>query len=211
MVNGGEPEKSPDSGQKNGRKPNIRKMRTNDRMSDAEIKSAAQERRENSYFERGVLTGMQDSYMKGVTREGGGFLKKGFEKPEMLFFMTGGFMEITVEELKIINEQVQESKTILQSLHNEVRAVHDQVEPELIKQVSQIRNARMNIVSETQTMLTMLRDIRKFFLESDYEKEMGRLKEFITLCKELESLKKRGVLDAVSDTIIKLTIRESEI
>jgi hypothetical protein len=199
-------------GYKNNRKPDLRKFRAAERVTVDEIKNAAQDLRHGFYFDvqlRDIW--MRGREVKGGMKQGGEYiLRSKFETPEAHLYMIGGFMETANAELKLVNEEVTESKRILQSVYNEVRAVHDQVEPELIKQIAGIRNARMAIVSETQTMLTMLRDIRKFFLESDYEKEVYRLKEFISICKDLEGLKKSGVLDAVSDTIIKLATKESE-
>jgi len=43
-------------------------------------------------------------------------------------------------------------------------------------------------------------------LEKSYEKEMERLKEFISVCKQIEALKASGTLEAVSDLAIKMAI-----
>ncbi len=211
-IRGGSEEKISDSGLKNGRKPLLRKLKTDARMTCEEIKHAAIEAKEGSYFETQMVNIVTKGAIKsGYTRDGMHYRASVFETPEAQVILIGGFMELTNEELKMVNGQVTESKKILQSLYNEVRTVHDQIQPELTKQIMEIRNARMAIVSEIQAMLTMLKDIRKFFLESDYEKEVGRLKEFIRVCEELEGLKKRGVLDAIGDTVIKLSLKESEV
>ncbi len=186
-------------------------MKAGTQMTDKDIHEAILERTEGEFFHNKLIIRMTGAFVTGgMNREGGGYRANIMKAVDTQLYITGGFMETIDEALKLIGEQVNESKSILQNLFNEVRAVHDQVEPELRKQITEIRNARMGIVSETQTMLTMLRDVRKFFLESDYEKEMGRLKQFIAVCKELEAMKKSGVLDAVSDTIIKLSIKERE-
>jgi hypothetical protein len=53
--------------------------------------------------------------------------------------------------------------------------------------------------------MTALGDVRQFFLEDDYKKEIARLHEFIDLCERLKALKEEGLLDAVSDIILKLS------
>jgi hypothetical protein len=53
-------------------------------------------------------------------------------------------------------------------------------------------------------LLTALKDVRTFFLEGDYEKQIDRLREFIDLCERLKALKDSGTLDAIADTILKL-------
>jgi hypothetical protein len=67
-----------------------------------------------------------------------------------------------------------------------------------------IRSARMSIVSETSAMSTSLREVRQFFLGSDYAEEIKRLREFVDLCERLNSLKESGFLDNVADTMLRL-------
>lgn len=104
------------------------------------------------------------------------------------------------------NMQMEQSKRILQDLANEVSALADIVQPALEKQIGALRSARMTTVNEIKESLTALRDIRKFFLEDDYEAEMQRLERFVKVCRELQELKAAGVLDAVSDTVLKLAV-----
>ena len=117
-------------------------------------------------------------------------------------------METTVEELRIANEEIEQSKKNMQGLFNELLSVRDNVEPLIKKQIEDIRHIRMTTVSEVGMALNALRDIRKFFLESDYEKEIKRLYDFVALCKELKKLKDDGTLDALCETAIKLAIKE---
>ena len=57
----------------------------------------------------------------------------------------------------------------------------------------------MTIVSEVKQSLNVLKDVRKFFIEKDYETEMQNLERFINLCKEIKQLKEDGIFDAVCD------------
>jgi hypothetical protein len=52
--------------------------------------------------------------------------------------------------------------------------------------------------------MASLKEVRQFFLEGDYEKEIERLHEFVDLCERLKALTQDGFLDAVADTLLKL-------
>ncbi len=122
--------------------------------------------------------------------------------------VTGGHMERTAEQLQMINEEVVESKKVLEGLYNELSSVLTQLNPLFREQIKSIRDARMASVSEIQLALVAMRDIRKFFLEEDYEKEMKRLSEFVELCREMKRLKEEGTLDALCDLALKLAARD---
>lgn len=117
-------------------------------------------------------------------------------------------MEENALLLTALNKELTESKAILQNLANEIRAVQDIVGPALMAHAQQLRSARMTVVSELQTSLVALREVRKFFLESDYADEMDRLERFVRVCKEVQVLKQSGVFDAVVDSAIRLAVQE---
>lgn len=123
-----------------------------------------------------------------------------------LALLTGVHMEQTLEQMQMINEEIVESKKVLQSVYNEFTSVTSQLNPLFRQQIATIRDARMATVSEIQIALVAMRDIRKFFLETDYEKEMKRLSEFVELCKEMKRLKEEGIFDALCDTALKLAV-----
>lgn len=120
----------------------------------------------------------------------------------------GWMMEQTNELLKATNSEVQESKKILESLANDVRALADVIGPALLQQVKALRDSRMAVVREVHETLTAMRDIRSFFLESAYETEMQRLERFVTVCREIQALKENGVFDAVCDSALRLAVRQ---
>ena len=66
----------------------------------------------------------------------------------------------------------------------------------------------MTAVQEIQATLAMMKDIRKFFLDSDHSEEINRLRDFVGLCNELKALKENGTIDAISDTILKLSVKQ---
>ena len=48
------------------------------------------------------------------------------------------------------------------------------------------------------------KEIRKFFMDDEHEKQIARLKEFVEVCERLNELKNSGFLDSVANTILKL-------
>lgn len=150
----------------------------------------------------------RESMIRGIRGDGALCLRDKLFTTEGYEIFIGGIMEGTAEGIKFINEEVLSSKKALGEVYNDIRSLYEQVEPEITKQVQTLRSSRMTMVTEIQSMLVMLRDIRKFFLESDYDKEKKRLEEFIGLCRELEEMKKSGTLDLISDVILKLATKE---
>lgn len=67
-----------------------------------------------------------------------------------------------------------------------------------------IRSTRFSVVTETSQITGALKEVRQFFLGSDYKEEISRLREFVDLCERLNSLKESGFLDNVADTMLRL-------
>jgi hypothetical protein len=53
-------------------------------------------------------------------------------------------------------------------------------------------------------MTNALKEVRQFFIGSDYKAEMERLSEFVALCERMQKLKDTGFLDRVADTMLNL-------
>lgn len=117
-------------------------------------------------------------------------------------------MENIDKELKIINTEVQESSEILKKMINDIRAMGDAVEPALLDMIKNLRSKRMAITEEFNVVLGSLKDVRKFFSETDYELEMKKMETFIRVCKEMKQLKEEGILDSVCDSMIRLSLKE---
>jgi len=120
----------------------------------------------------------------------------------------GMVMTDSIELLEAANAEIEESKKILENLANKVTAVADEVNPRLLEQTKRLRESRMTAVSEIHQSLKALREIRQFFLESDYSREIERLKEFVAVCRDLKALKQDGTLEAVSTVAIRLALKE---
>lgn len=132
------------------------------------------------------------------------------DKTELEIVNVGDAMEIDTIMLKRINDEIKESKEILQNLVNDIRAMQDIVQPELLKTIKEIRSSRMALTGELQKSLKDLRDVRKFFLESEYQIEMDRLQRFLDLAKQLKGLIDDGTMDAICDVILKLAVAEKK-
>lgn len=70
-----------------------------------------------------------------------------------------------------------------------------------------IRGVRFAVVTETAQMTKELKEVRQFFLGSDYKEQIERLREFVDLCERLQKLKECGFLDSVADTMLRLSER----
>jgi hypothetical protein len=67
-----------------------------------------------------------------------------------------------------------------------------------------IRSTRFSIITETSQIIAPLKEVRQFFLGSEYKEEISRLKEFVDLCERLNALKESGFLDNVADTMLRI-------
>lgn len=76
--------------------------------------------------------------------------------------------------------------------------------------LDEIRQTKYATLAETSALVAPLKEVRQFFLGSDYEKQMVRLNDFVNLCERLQKLKDSGFLDSVADTMLRLAERESE-
>jgi len=125
---------------------------------------------------------------------------------EKIGFYAGANMEKMIVAWSELTKEVGDAKKEVEEMYNQISVVSQQIKPKIKEQIQEIRSARMAAVSEIQATMAALKDIRKFFLESDYKEEIQRLREFTRLCEELKRLKEDGTLDALCDVTIKLGI-----
>lgn len=110
----------------------------------------------------------------------------------------------TKEHLAPAREDVAAVKRSAQTLR-EVLNEYQAAASEVGEIIAALRTKRMTLTSEVAALLPALRDVRQFFIERDYEKEMARLHEFLEVCERLKALKESGFLDDVADTLLKLS------
>lgn len=101
-------------------------------------------------------------------------------------------------------EQTKEAKDALRVAIEGIGVNMEKLKPMKKEIIDELRGLRMTTASEVASMLKPLEDIRKFFMGSEHEKEIARLREFVDLCERLEKLKNSGFLDTVADTMLKL-------
>jgi hypothetical protein len=101
-------------------------------------------------------------------------------------------------------ERAHEAIEAIQFLGAEVVGPWAECQERLKTAIHDVREHRIALGSETRQLLAALRDVRIFFLDADYEKQIGRLKEFVDLCERLKVLKESGFLDTIADTMLKL-------
>lgn len=119
---------------------------------------------------------------------------------------------MTIEEMAALmrqaNTEANESLVALAEAHNKIVSMKDVVFPSLTAFTNEIRQSRMTTEREMKFTLEWLRNVREFFLEKNYDLEMTKLRDFISICREIQSLKEAGILDAVADLAIRLAVQE---
>ena len=149
---------------------------------------------------------LRPEYGYGNVRAESRFLRSELEKPELIAAIGAHKMDDTTALLKETTEEMRAAKAELESLANQVANLYSKTLPELDEHLKRFQGLRMAVAREMASTLTELRDVRRFFLESDHAEEVGRLERFAALCRELLELKKSGALDAICDSALRLEI-----
>jgi hypothetical protein len=104
-------------------------------------------------------------------------------------------------------QAAQDARAVIHELLKGIGGEMEEFRSDTKAYLHDIRTVRMSVVSETSAMTGPLREVRQFFLGSDYDAEIKRLREFVDLCERLNKLKESGFLDSVADTMLKLAER----
>lgn len=118
----------------------------------------------------------------------------------------GGVMEKDAAALKLLNAEMKDGLKGLQDTVNIVFKTSEQLTPIFNELVKETRDMRMTVTTELQKSLKTMKDVRKFFFESDHKEELKRLQEFVTLGERMRALISDGTMDAVVDVAIKLAV-----
>ena len=97
-----------------------------------------------------------------------------------------------------------EAREIVRELLKGIGHEMTQFEENCRDHLNAIRGKRIAMVSEATSITAALKEVRQFFIGSDYKLEMERLGEFVSLCERLQKLKDSGFLDQVADTMLNL-------
>lgn len=98
----------------------------------------------------------------------------------------------------------EDARRIIGELLMGIGADMDRFRSDTKRYLEEIRQTRFAVVKEAADMTSPLREVRQFFLGSDYKEEITRLREFVDLCERLHKLKESGFLDSVADTMLRL-------
>jgi hypothetical protein len=97
-----------------------------------------------------------------------------------------------------------EARETMSELLRGIGGEMEQFEASCRDHLNTIRAKRIAVVSEATQMTNALKEVRQFFIGSDYKAEMERLSEFVALCERMQKLKDSGFLDRVADTMLNL-------
>jgi hypothetical protein len=146
----------------------------------------------------------------GAFRDGFGYYFSIEERLKLDLLSVGRLMTIEKDLVTAAERELAEALVISEEFRDKVKAVMDETLPLLDEQTKRIRATRMAVVSELHQALGAMKDVRKFFMERDYEEEMKRMERFVSLCEHLQKLKREGVLDAVCETSLRLMVQEEQ-
>jgi len=179
---------------------------------DKQIWEGIRKRPGSNSFGHKITMLLISSMVRSASGTGGviGYSSKKMAHPLMPFWREGSQMEADADLMASLTAELKESKKTLETLFNDLTALHDQIQPKLSEQIKRVRESRMTVVREMTETLVCLRDVRKFFLEADYKTEIERLERFVRLLRDLQGLKTEGVLDAVADSMMRLMLRQEE-
>ena len=121
-------------------------------------------------------------------------------------FNAGEKIEIMKQELLETATEAEEALEKVRGIYNNIVATYDQVQPHIKEMVTSIRSAKQGVVFELSSALTLMKDVRKFFIDSDYKEEMERLEAFVKLGERFRELIKDGTFEAVCDASLKLAV-----
>ena len=111
-----------------------------------------------------------------------------------------------VEDTENLVKRAEEARAAIEYLVNNVKREWVEYDDFIIEALKKARATKVAIEIETKQTLTALGDVRKFFLDPRHEQEVQKLKEFVDICDRLRELKSSGFLDAISDTILRLSM-----
>lgn len=109
-----------------------------------------------------------------------------------------------IEQQEEFVQRVQDAKMGLELAVTTFRKSSLDFLEEMTKYLTDVRQTKVALGTETRQLLAQCQDVRTFFLSPEHTNEVQRLKEFVEICERLKALKESGFLDNVADTILKL-------
>ena len=85
-----------------------------------------------------------------------------------------------------VAEKVSEACNVMDNLRNEFRTAYAEFHELMKKAITETREQRIALGSETKEILKNVEDVRKFFLDDKHEREMKCLREMIDLLQQID-------------------------
>lgn len=123
-------------------------------------------------------------------------------------YMGGFAMEKATESMAVAKEELLDTREQLQTTLNDITVMCDRIQDMMKDQIEEIRGTRFTLVTETAQMMESLREVRKFFLDSQHQEEIQKLRAFVALCQDLRLFTSDGSLDTIIDSMLKLAVRQ---
>lgn len=122
----------------------------------------------------------------------------------------GECMEVDKQAIEQLSEDMEQTREYIQNILNEVVTLNGHIQPKLTEMVKSVRAKRATITTELGKSLTLMKDVRKFFLDKDHETEIERLENFVTLAERMKALIEDGTVDAIVDIILRLEMGKGD-
>lgn len=110
----------------------------------------------------------------------------------------------SVESAENLVSRAKEATAAIEYLATHIKVAWEECRDDLKEAITDMREKKFAIESETRQLLSAFGDVRQFFLDDRHEEQVKRLAEFVTLCERLKALKESGFLDTVADTMLRL-------
>ena len=114
--------------------------------------------------------------------------------------------EKTISETESLTQRALEARAAMDVLSESWKKAWFDFQATSDERLKEFRMTRIAVDTEMRLLLASLKEVRMFFLDDDYQKEIARLKEFADVCERLQQLKSSGFLDTVAETILKLAV-----
>lgn len=119
-------------------------------------------------------------------------------------YLTGVVMEHLSGALEEVDKDIKNQIQVLQQTYNELLRMHDVIAPQIIKMSKELRGKRLSLTLDIKNSLSLMKEIRQFFMEKDHEIEINRVKDFLSVCEKIKTFTEDGTMDAITEVMLKL-------
>lgn len=152
-----------------------------------------------SFFHKRIqyLLATQARFVPGYDVVGGLSLLSAFEQGANVVVPLGVLLEKTRCTLQEITSEIEDTRNHVNNVVQKIRQTAKAVNADLVKHSGIVREEHSSALASVGASVSVHRDIRKFFLDSDYTREMQSLTAFIGLSAMLDKLTAAGILESV--------------